>query len=162
MLRPETPVVQNPGKRMAGQIMGRIAALYASDFLAPVAKHWQAQIQRLAKAQAITEALPEMDYTVVNGTAMPEETITKYMTLFLRSTLAQARNQVRNDATRSLFMMAGYNTDVIDATGDSILAHTLTALQYGDYVAYYVAMAYGVDPTDRPPEEWLKETLTKG
>ena len=31
--------------------------------------------------------------------------------------------------------------------GDSPLAHMWTLIHFGDYMAYYLAMAYGVDPT---------------
>jgi glucose/mannose-6-phosphate isomerase len=44
-------------------------------------------------------------------------------------------------------MLEGLNTDVIDARGDSPLAHMWTLVLFGDYMAYYLAMAYGVDPT---------------
>jgi hypothetical protein len=37
----------------------------------------------------------------------------------------------------------------------------MTAIQYGDYVSYYLAMAYGVDPTPIPPIEMLKERLAE-
>jgi glucose/mannose-6-phosphate isomerase len=37
----------------------------------------------------------------------------------------------------------------------------LTALHYGDYVAYYLAMCYGVDPTPIPQIDYLKDQLAK-
>ena len=39
------------------------------------------------------------------------------------------------------------NTDVYDAQGKSPLVHIWTTLHFGDYMAYYLAMIYGVDPT---------------
>ena len=44
-------------------------------------------------------------------------------------------------------MLEGVNTDSVDATGDTPLAHQWTALLFGDYVAFYLAMAYEIDPT---------------
>jgi glucose/mannose-6-phosphate isomerase len=44
-------------------------------------------------------------------------------------------------------MLEGINTDFIDAQGDHPLANQWTMLHFGDYTAYYLAMAYGVDPT---------------
>ena len=43
--------------------------------------------------------------------------------------------------------MAGLNKDVYHAKGESPLAHIWTTIHFGDYMAYYLAMAYGVDPT---------------
>jgi glucose/mannose-6-phosphate isomerase len=44
-------------------------------------------------------------------------------------------------------MVEGMNTDAVDARGDSPLAHMWTLILFGDYMTYYLAMAYGVDPT---------------
>ena len=44
-------------------------------------------------------------------------------------------------------MLEGLNTDVADARGHSPLAHMWTLILFGDYMSYYLAMAYGVDPT---------------
>jgi glucose/mannose-6-phosphate isomerase len=56
-------------------------------------------------------------------------------------------------------MLEGLNTDFVDAVGVSPLAHQWTALHFGDYTAYYLAMAYGVDPTDIPSIEMFKEEM---
>jgi glucose/mannose-6-phosphate isomerase len=38
-------------------------------------------------------------------------------------------------------------TDFIDAQGETPMAHLWTCLHFGDYMAYYLAMAYEVNPT---------------
>ena len=35
------------------------------------------------------------------------------------------------------------------------------AIQYGDYVSFYTAMAYGVDPTEIAPISELKQYLAQ-
>jgi glucose/mannose-6-phosphate isomerase len=44
-------------------------------------------------------------------------------------------------------MLEGLSTDFVDAQGETPLANLWTGLHMGDYVAYYLALAYGVDPT---------------
>ena len=44
-------------------------------------------------------------------------------------------------------MLEGMNTDLVDARGNTPLAHMWTLILFGDYMAYYLAMGYGVDPT---------------
>jgi glucose/mannose-6-phosphate isomerase len=56
-------------------------------------------------------------------------------------------------------MLEGLNTDFIDAQGPNPLAHQWTALHFGDYTAYYLAMAYGIDPTAIPTIEMLKNDM---
>ena len=49
---------------------------------------------------------------------------------------------------RQAFMLEGLNTDVIDARGESVIANLWTLVLFGDYMAYYLAMAYGSDPSE--------------
>ena len=78
----------------------------------------------------------------------PQETLNAHtMTLFLRAPSDHPRNRLRSDLTRKAFMLEGMNTDYIDARGDTPLAHMWTSILFGDYMAYYLAMGYGVDPT---------------
>ena len=44
-------------------------------------------------------------------------------------------------------MGEGINTDLIQAAGKTRLAQMWNLIQFGDFTAYYLAMAYDVDPT---------------
>ena len=50
--------------------------------------------------------------------------------------------------------------DSVEAAGPSRLAHLLTCLHYGDYVAFYLAICYGVDPSLVPQIDYLREQLS--
>ena len=160
-LRAESPVVQNPAKRMAGQLMDRFAIIFGSGLMAPVARRWKGQMSENAKAWAQFEELPEMNHNSVVGLSNPQSLVTKDMVLFLESNFDHPRNKLRSETTRTLFMTAGFNTDVIRGVGPTPLAQMLTALHYGDYASYYLAMAYGEDPTPIGPINVLKERLAK-
>lgn len=157
----DSPVVRNPAKRMAGQLVDRWPIFFGAGALAPVARRWRSQVNELAKAPAQFEAMPEADHNVVAGTAGPGALIGKTMAVFLRAGLDDPRLVRRVDATRHLLMVEGYNTDTIDGVGESLLTQQWTALHFGDYVAYYLAIAYGVDPTPIPAIENLKDLLRK-
>jgi glucose/mannose-6-phosphate isomerase len=158
-LRAEVPVARNPAKRMAGQLYGRWVMVMGAGLLAPVARRWKAQVNELAKTWAQFDYLPEADHNTVAGIACPEELLTRMMALFLRSGSDQPRNRLRLDLTRQIFMMEGVNTDFYDAQGDTPLAHLWTALHFGDYQAYYLAMAYGADPSQIPAIDALKKEM---
>ncbi|HLF01010.1 MAG TPA: bifunctional phosphoglucose/phosphomannose isomerase [Anaerolineales bacterium] len=160
-LRAESPVVHNPAKRMAGQLMDRYVLIFGSGMMGAVARRWKGQVNENAKAWAQYEELPEMNHNSVVGTEYPEALINKYMVVFLESDFDHPRNKIRSTVTRELFMTAGFNTDVIRGVGPSPLTQMLTSLHYGDYVSYYLAMAYGVDPTPIGPINVLKESLAR-
>jgi len=158
-LRMDTPAAHNPAKRMAGQFVGRLPVIFGSDLLAPVARRWKTQINEIAKAWAQFEELPEADHNTLAGALYPETLISQIMALFLRSGHDLTRNRRRSDLTRQTLMIEGINTDALDGRGDSAMAQQWTLLHFGDYVAYYLAMAYGVDPTPVEAIESFKQAL---
>ena len=145
-LRPESPIRQNPAKRLAGQMMGRIAVIYGADAFEPSARRWKNQINENAKTCATFEALPEADHNSLAGIMNPEVALSNIAVVFLMGKANHPRNELRLDFTRQIFMSQGINTDVVIAEGESRLAQIWTVTQYGDYVSYYLAMAYGEDP----------------
>ena len=161
-LKADIPAVKNPAKRYAGQLMGRWVTIVASGLLAAVARRWKGQINEIAKAGANFEILPEADHNTLAGTMHPDEVLNPHtMTLFLRALSDHPRNRLRSDLTRKAFMLEGMNTDFVDARGRTPLAHMWTMILFGDYVAYYLAMGYGVDPTPVPTLEEFKRFMAE-
>jgi len=159
-LKADVPAVKNPAKRYAGQLMGRWVTFMASGLMIPVARRWKDQINKVAKAGANFESIPEADHSALAGTLNPQETLNAHtMTLFLRAPSDHPRNRLRSDLTRQAFMLEGMNTDYIDARGNTPLAHIWTSIHFGDYMAYYLAMGYGVDPASIRALDDFKETL---
>ncbi len=160
-LREEVKAVKNPAKRTAGQLMGRWVAVIGADILEPVARRWKGQISEVAKAWGQFEFLPESDHNTLAGLLNPEEILARTVVLFLRAASYHPRNLLRSNLTKKAFMLEGLNTDFIDAQGETPLAHMWTALHFGDYTAYYLAMAYEVDPTPVATIEGLKREMSE-
>jgi len=158
-LHPDIPVTSNPAKRMAGQLMERWPVFLGAGLLEPVARRWRTQLAELAKAFAQFEGLPEADHNMLAGILQPECLFPCTMTVFLEASLEHPRNALRAKLSREILMMEGINTDFFRAPGKTRLAQQWTALHFGDYVAYYLAMAYGVDPTPIPAIQELKERM---
>lgn len=158
-LLPEVEDALNPAKRLAGQLVGRWVTVWGAELLAPIARRWKGQINEIAKAQASFEVLPEGDHNSFQGICQPESQFGAATDIFLRSGHNHPRNQLRDEFTRKGLMLEGRNTDFYKAKGKSRLANLWTALHFGDYVSYYLAMAYGVDPTPVPVLVELKKQM---
>jgi glucose/mannose-6-phosphate isomerase len=158
-LRVDELDVHNPAKRMAGQLIDRWVAIIGAGLMAPVARRWKGQINEIAKTWGQFEFLPEADHNLLAGTANPQENFGRMIVLFLRSQSDHPRNRKRTDLTRTSFMLDGIGTDIIEARGATRLAQLWTTLHLGDYIAYYLAMAYGVNPTPVPAIENFKREL---
>jgi glucose/mannose-6-phosphate isomerase len=154
----DVPMAQNPAKHMAMQLEGRWVNVFGSGLLAPVARRWKTQMNEVAKAGAGFEVLPEADHNALAGLKHPP-VLAQTMTLFLRAPSDHPRNQLRLDLTRQGFTAEGLGTAVYHANGESPLAHIWTALHFGDYLAYYLAMLYEVDPTPVEALQNLKAAM---
>jgi glucose/mannose-6-phosphate isomerase len=161
-LRVGVPVVTNLAKRMAGQLMGRWVAVLGADILEPVARRWKGQINELAKAWSQFEAIPEANHNTISGATHPAETLSRTLVIFLRAPSYHSRNLLRMNLMKKAFMLEGLNTDFIDAQGENRLSHMWTTLHLGDYIAYYLAMAYGMDPSPIDAIQNFKAELGKG
>ena len=156
----DVPVVQNPAKRLAGQLMGRWVTVVGAGALAPVARRWKGQINEVAKAVANFEFIPEANHNTLAGILYPPEVVPPHViTLFLRAPSDHPRNRLRLDMTRQTYMLEGLNADGYKAKGNTVIAHIWTSLHFGDYIAYYLAMAYEVDPTPVDALVSLKNAL---
>jgi len=154
------PAARNPAKRYAGQLMGRWVTIFGAGPMAPVARRMKTQINEIAKAGANFEALPEADHNALAGTLHPEEVLMPHtMNLFLRSPSDHPRNRKRLDYTKRAYMLEGLNTDFLDARGRSPLAHMWTQIMFGDYMAFYLGIGYGVDPTPVDALVQFKESM---
>lgn len=160
-MMPEVPVAYNPAKRLAGQLVGRWVIVHAADHLEPVARRWKNQISEVAKAWGQFEFLPEADHNSLAGLGHPEAVLSQAVALFLEAPSNHPRNLLRLGMTRQVFMEQGVSTDAVHAKGETRLAHILTLLHFGDYVAYYLAMAYGENPTPVDILEAIEDELDK-
>jgi glucose/mannose-6-phosphate isomerase len=161
-IQADVPVVNNLAKRLAGQLLGRWVAVFGAGILAPVARRWKGQVSEVAKAWAQFEALPESDHNTLAGCLYPPEVISHTLALFLRSPSDHPRNALRIEVTKRMLMLEGMGTDFIDAQGNTRLENLWTALHLGDYVSYYLAMCYEVDPTPVDALQSLKKELSAG
>ncbi len=160
-IRADVPLLSNPAKRLAGQLVGRHVTVFGSSFMAPVARRWKCQINEVAKTIASFEALPEADHNTLAGISNPQDQIQHELAIFLKAAADNPRNLLRVDKTREIFMLEGMGTDLFNAEGESRLAQMWSTILFGDYTAYYLAIAYDTDPTSIPPIMALKESMSR-
>lgn len=159
LLAPQVTLIKNPAKRQAGQLMDRWVCVAGSGIFAPVARRWKGQMNELPKAWAQFEFLPELDHNTLAGTICPAEMLEKLVVLFIRGEADHARNGLRSELSRREFMQQGIATDVYQAKGSTVMEQMWTAIHFGDYMTYYLALLYGIDPTPIVAMENLKVLL---
>jgi glucose/mannose-6-phosphate isomerase len=159
---PENPVTQNPAKRDAGQLIGRIPVFFGGGIFEPVARRWKGQLNENSKAWSQYEAMPEANHNAIVGTSFPEERMANMVGIFITSRdYDHPRVQLRHELTFKLYLQYGIMADRFYPKGQSALAQMCSAIQHGDYVSYYVSIAYEVDPTPVTPIAELKNQMAQ-
>lgn len=154
-IKPDVPEARNPAKQLARRLAGRLPLVVGAQALAPVAHRWRTQISENARSWAIADELPEMNHDAHAGFKLPHHVLPLLHAVFLRHASMHERTRLRVDATVAEMRGSGVTAEVLDIPGPSVLAQQLSAVQFGDFVSYYMALLIGVPPspvdaTERP------------
>lgn len=155
----ESPTARNPAKQLALELKERLPVIYGAGILAPVARRWKTQINENAKSWALWEELPELDHNTVAGFGRPRRLRKHVYAIGLTCPAMDPRHRMRLEIGAELIAREGIAHQEIETRGETPLAQMTSAIQFGDYVSYYLAMLYEVDPADIPSIRYLKERL---
>ena len=156
-----TALNANPAKQLATRLLGRLALVYGAGILSKVALRWKTQFNENSKTWAFAECLPELDHNAVVGYRFPSWLAKRAFVVLLRSPSLHPRTQVRYQLTADILTDAGVEHEIIDAQGQSPLSQIMSAVLFGDYVSYYLALLNQVDPSPVAVIDYLKQRLGK-
>jgi len=155
------PLAENAAKKLAMKLYQHLPVVYGAGHLSEVARRWKGQFNENAKAWAFFEQLPEMNHNALAGTEFPADLARKIVVVMLTFSLDHPRTRVRFQITGEALSQRGVSCEVVEARGSSRLAQMLSAIHFGDYVSFYLAMLYGIDPTSLEAVTYLKQRLAE-
>jgi glucose/mannose-6-phosphate isomerase len=158
-LRPETPARDNPAKELAEALHGRLIVVYSGGILSGVAWRWKTQFNENSKAFAFVELLPEADHNAVVGFQWPRPVNRKVYGVMLNALSLHPRVKLRYQVTGELLKKARIEFRTVDGVGKGAMAQMMSAVLFGDYTSYYLAMLNGQDPSPVPTIDYLKGRL---
>jgi len=65
----------------------------------------------------------------------------------------------RFEVTAQLMRNKGVEVEILDMEGENVFTKIFMSILLGDFTSYYLALAYGVDPTPVDMVEELKQML---
>jgi glucose/mannose-6-phosphate isomerase len=158
---PAVPTPGNDAKKLAVALRDRVTIIYGAGFLAPAARRWKGQWNENAKRWAFFEELPELDHNAVVGYEFPLPAAEWLHVVLLCSELLPPRMGLRCTATAELLARQRIPHTTVATWGDGPLAHLLSAVAYGDWTSYYLALLDGIDPTGIAAIDYLKARLAE-
>ncbi len=158
----DVPVDQNPAKRLAVQIHGRLAIVYSGPTLTDaVALRWKGQICENSKNLAFANHYAEFNHNELVGWS---ETVEKHkdhlIVIQLRDRDDHPQIVKRMDIVKGLIEQRGVPVIDVESKGDSPLTRMFSLIQLGDFLSYYLAVLNDVDPTPVKVIETLKNMLS--
>jgi glucose/mannose-6-phosphate isomerase len=157
-----SPAKSNPAKQIAQRLYGNLPVIWGAGIASEIARRWKGQINENGKSWAIFEVFPELNHNAAVGFPLPKDLTSRIRVILLRAPAYNARIKLRYDVTSGLLKQAGVPFEFVDAEGSSPLAQMAGLISLGDYVSYYLAILYQVDPTPVKAINYLKEQLSKG
>ena len=158
-LGPDAADGVNPAKALARRLENKLAVVYGAGLTVPAARRWKGQINENAKAPAFFNELPELDHNEIMGWASQPRVTASAVALFLGDESGDERLARRVELTAHAYEALGVATEQVIARGASRLARLFALVQLGDYVSFYLALLYGVDPTPVGAIEEFKAKL---
>lgn len=153
---------KNPAIMLAKELHGKYPVIYSGNSgMDAVNLRWRGQIQENAKQVAFGNLLPEMNHNEINGWSHPKGKTKPFHVIMLRDQDDHERVKIRFDALESLIKGNVGGITTVEGKGKSLLSRMFTAIYFGDWVSYHLALMNEVDPTPVPVIQKLKDTLAK-
>lgn len=159
--QPGVPPEENLAKRLAAWFFNGLPVIFGAEHLTAVARRWTTQVNENSKAWALWAEMPELNHNIVVGFEHPRGIAEAARVVHLLSASYNERLVARFEITGQLLDEAGVSWIPIAADGESRLAELLWTTYLGDFVTYYLAILYGVDPTPVEPIARLKQRLAE-
>ncbi len=157
--RPES---SNPSKKLARSWTGKIPVIVAAEHLGHVGRVLRNQLHESAKSYADYHLLPELNHHLMEGLANPASNKETLSFLFLLSHLYTPKIQKRMTVTMDVVQKQGIAVETYTAGSTGALSQALECIQFGAYSNYYLAMIYGLDPSNIPWVDYFKKQISQG
>jgi glucose/mannose-6-phosphate isomerase len=157
----DVPLDKNAAKQLAVRLQGKLPVVYGAEVLTEAAHRWKTQLNENSKVWAFYEEISELNHNAVEGFGLPREVAEKAFVVFLYHHGLNQRNILRYNATRDALEAAGVASQHVEARGEGDLARVLSAVYFGDWVSYYLAMLNGVRPSPMPAIDSIKRRLAE-
>jgi len=149
--------METRGKNIAKELKGKTPIIYSSVDFKALAMIWKIKINENAKTPAFYNFFPELNHNEMVGFTLPQG---KFHVITLIDKKDHLQNIKRMKITAKILGKKGIETTLIEMPDSNIFNTIFSTLLLGDWVSYYLALAYKQDPTPVEMVEDLKKQLS--
>ena len=153
--------LERPGKRLAEKIKGKIPIIYASNKFKALSRIWKIKFNENTKIVAFWNYFPELNHNEMVGFTNVKFQIpsSKFQVIILRDKLDSPRILKRMRLTALILKKRGIGAKFINLQGKNKLEKIFNSLILSDWVSYYLALQYKIDPTPVKLVEEFKKRM---
>lgn len=161
-LNPRIGQKDNIAKHVAAKLLNKFAIIYSASIHFDIcATRFRGEIAENSKALGSSHVFPEMNHNEIVGWEQPKKLFKNLAVVFLRDKGMHPRVSMRMDITRGLIKKEGPLVLEIWSRGENLLSRIFSLIYIGDFVSFYLALLYGIDPTPVERVTYLKNQLAK-
>ncbi|MFA5410415.1 MAG: bifunctional phosphoglucose/phosphomannose isomerase [Candidatus Omnitrophota bacterium] len=161
-LKPQTGVKDNPAKYIAAKLFNKFPVIYSSSIHFDVAAtRLKGQLAENAKALGSSHVFPEMNHNEIVGWQNPKKLFKNFIVLLLRDKAVNPRVNKRMEITKDILRKEGVEVLEVWSRGEGLLSRMFSLIYIGDFISYYLAILYGIDPTPVERVTYLKNQLAQ-
>ncbi|MBD3250640.1 MAG: SIS domain-containing protein [Candidatus Pacebacteria bacterium] len=157
----EIPAEKNPAKTLAFNCIDRRPILVAAEFLIGAVHTSTNQFNENSKTFADYKVIPEINHHLLEALDNPISNPLDHLFLFFNSELYFERNQQRMRLTQQAVNKKDFENLSIKLEAQTKIGQVFELITLMAYANFYLAILYGIDPSEIPMVDWFKAQLKK-
>ena len=161
-LKPSIGQKDNIAKSIALRLFNKFTVIYsASVNFDACAIRMRGQLAENSKALASSHVFTEMNHNEIVGWQNPAKLFRNFAVVMLRDKGMHPAVAKRMDITAGIIKKEGVELIEVWSRGEGLLSRIFSLIYIGDFISYYLAILYGIDPTPVDRVTYLKKELAK-
>ena len=152
------------GKNLAQKMKNNIPVIYTSSMYVSVGYNWKIKLNETSKIPAFNNVLPELNHNEMTGFDVKDSTkhlSDKFYFLILKDLNDNPKILKRMEILEKLYKDRGLKVETLELQGNDLWQKIFSSLVLADFVAYYSALEYDLDPEQVPMVEEFKRLIAE-
>ena len=149
--------IEDSARILCSKLSNKIPIIYSSQANELIARLWKIQFNENAKIPAFYNSFPELNHNEMVGWT---KSLGPFLFLFLEDENDSPEIIKRMSLTARMIRAKNLPVEFVKIAGSSPLEKLFRSLVFGDWIAYHLALFYGVDPAPVEMVEEFKKLLT--
>lgn len=159
-LRPRIGQKDNIAKHIAGKVFNKFIVIYSGSIpFDIIASRFRGALAENSKTLSSTHTFPELNHNEIMGWENPKRLLKDFAVLMLKDNSLDYRVAKGMELASRIIKKEGVEVFDIWSQGNSLFSRMFSLIYIGDFISFYLAILYGIDPTPIGKIDYLKKCL---